>query len=219
MTKLKIRTVSQLNEELDAEIAWRRKELIYIKSLIEKDGSSYRTVQDTLVRSAITILYAHWEGFVKNSATFYVEFVFRQNLRYSELSTNFLTLDLETKLGECSIQDRQTQISETLEALKSDLEISPSNQWKNAIQTRSNLNSKYFKEIVMALGLEYSFYETKEKLIDEILLGSRNKIAHGEKYSLDRVQYMNLHHEVIGMMDIFKNQIENSANLKTYKST
>jgi len=122
-------------------------------------------------------------------------------------------------LGECSIQDRHTQISETIEALRDDLEISPSNQWKNAIQTKSNLNSKYFKEIVTSLGLEYSFYEIKEKLIDEVLLGSRNKIAHGERYSLDRVQYIDLHHEVIGMMDIFKNQIENSANLKTYKST
>lgn len=219
MTKLKIRTIGQLNEELDAELAWRKKELIYIKSLIEKDGSLHRTVQDTLVRSAVTILYAHWEGFIKNAATFYVEFVFRQNLKYSELSTNFLTLDLETKLGECSIQDRHTQISETIEALRGDLEISPSNQWKNAIQTKSNLNSKYFKEIVTSLGLEYSFYEIKEKLIDEVLLGSRNKIAHGERYSLDRVQYIDLHHEVIGMMDIFKNQIENSANLKTYKST
>ena len=78
----KIRTVSQLSDKLSEEIAWRKKELIYIKSLIEKNR--YKSVESTLIRSGTALLYAHWEGFIKNAATSYVEFVARQNLKYSE---------------------------------------------------------------------------------------------------------------------------------------
>ncbi len=66
------------------------------------------------------------------------------------------------------------------------------------------------------LGLDYSFYETKEVIIDEKLLAKRNKIAHGEYLDIDENDYDELHRQIISMMDHFSNQIDNCAATKQY---
>jgi hypothetical protein len=70
---------------------------------------------------------------------------------------------------------------------------------------------------VERLGLDYSSYETREKLIDEKLLKSRNTIAHGSYLATDLDGYIDLQDEVLGMMELFRNQIENSAIKKSYR--
>ena len=88
--------------------------------------------------------------------------------------------------------------------------------YKGAIDTESNLSSTVLKEIIWCLGLDYSPYETSEKIIDFKLLGRRNFIAHGIVMPVDLAEYIDLHNRVITLMDIFKNQIENSAVTKSY---
>ncbi|MBD2666493.1 MAE_28990/MAE_18760 family HEPN-like nuclease [Richelia sinica] len=64
---MKIRTVEQLSDILARELAWRKVELSALKSLI--DSKSFASgKRKALLRSGITILYAHWEGFVKVAA-------------------------------------------------------------------------------------------------------------------------------------------------------
>ncbi len=213
----KIRTVSQLSDQLSEEIAWRKKELIYIKTLIDKNR--YRTVQSTLLRSGTAILYAHWEGFVKNAATSYVEFVARQNLKYSELAPNFLALAIKKQLNEAQSSYRAVIFTKVVDFLITGLESKCLIQWDDAIKTQSNLNSDVLKDIICILGLDYSLYETKEKIIDETLLRSRNEIAHGQYLLIEFDQYTELHREIISLMDLFRDQIENAAISKTYLCT
>ncbi len=210
----KIRTVSQLSDQLSEEIAWRKKELIYIKSLIEKNR--YQPVQPTLLRSGTAILYAHWEGFVKNAAISYVEFVSRQNLKYSELKPNFVALAVKKQLNEARESHKAIIFTKVVNFLIAGLESKCSIQWDDVIKTQSNLNSEVLKDIICVLGLNYSFYETKEKIIDETLLRSRNEIAHGRYLLIEFDQYMDLHHEIISLMDLFKDQIENAAISSAY---
>ena len=71
---MKIRTARQLRVALSAELIWRKKELATIRSLIR--SKKWTTDQrNAIIRSAITVLYAHWEGFVKAAASAYLEFV------------------------------------------------------------------------------------------------------------------------------------------------
>ncbi len=88
--------------------------------------------------------------------------------------------------------------------------------FKNAINTESNLSSKVFKEIIWCLGVDYSFYETKEKFIDSKLLGRRNHIAHGQNMDINISEYSEMRETVIDMMTNFKTQIENCAITKEY---
>ena len=86
----------------------------------------------------------------------------------------------------------------------------------DVIQTGSNLSSKVLHQILSLLGIAYKPYEIKQVLIDEKLLKKRNMIAHGEYLDADTESYQELHKEIIGMMNLFKDQIENHAVQKLY---
>ncbi|NER99516.1 MAG: hypothetical protein F6J86_37840 [Symploca sp. SIO1B1] len=61
-----------------------------------------------------------------------------------------------------------------------------------------------------------SLYSIFSVLIDEKLLHTRNTIAHGNYLIFDREEYIELHREVINMLDLFRNQIENAAIKQEY---
>jgi hypothetical protein len=212
-----MRNLEQLSDSLARDLVWRKKELADLKSLIETAKTS-SSKEKALLRSGITILYVHWEGFVKTAASNYLEYVATKRLRYDELSSNFVALALKTKLSQVNETNKATVFTEAVDFIRSQLNERSSVPYKNVVQTGANLSSSIFKEIVCLLGLDYSFYETKQILIDEQLLARRNNIAHGEYYmQLEKRDYLDLHYQVIGMMDTFRNQIENCATCESYR--
>jgi len=88
---------------------------------------------------------------------------------------------------------------------------------ESAIETKSNLSSAVLKEIIISLGFDYTFFETKEKLIDVKLLYSRNNVAHGNYLLINPEEYIELHENIIAMMRFYKDQIINSAILKSFR--
>ena len=53
--------------------------------------------------------------------------------------------------------------------------------------------------------------------IDAGLVGKRNNIAHGELQDVDEEEMETIKTEVVGLIDIFKNEVENAATLETFK--
>ncbi len=213
---MSIRTLEDLSDKLAQDLAWRKRELAEIKSLVEakKDVSDQR--HKVLVRSAVCILYSHWEGFVKLAANAYVEYVRLKKLTYQDISTNFLALAMKEKLKEAKETNKPSLYIPVCQFLISELNERCSLP-KDPISTASNLNSEILKEIADILGIDFSPYLTKSKLIDEKLLKTRNEIAHGEYSGVDRNEYIELHQETINLLDLFKNQIENAAIEERFK--
>jgi hypothetical protein len=202
---------------LATDLAWRKKELSAMKSLIEaKNVSDQR--HKVLVRSGVCILYSHWEGFVKLAANSYLEYVISKKLTYQELSSNFLALAMKEKLKEAKETHKPSLYIPVCEFFLSELNkrcLLP--KPKDVISTASNLSSEILKEITYILGIDFSIYSTKSVLIDTKLLKTRNEIAHGEDSVFDRAEYLEVHREIIGMLDIFRNQIENAASQKKFR--
>ena len=212
---MSIRTAEQLSDRLATDLAWRKKELSEMKSLIEaKNVSDQR--HKVLVRSGVCILYSHCEGFVKLAANSYLEYVISKRLTYQELSSNFLALAMKEKLKEAKETHKPSLYIPVCEFFLSELNqrcILP----KDVISTASNLSSEILKEITYILGIDFSIYSPQSPLIDTKLLKTRNEIAHGEDSVFDRDEYLELHREIIGMLDIFRNQIENAAIQKKFR--
>jgi hypothetical protein len=206
---MSILTEEQLSDRLATDLAWRKKELSEMKSLIEaKNVSDQR--HKVLVRSGVCILYSHWEGFVKLAANSYLEYVISKKLKYQELSSNFLALAMKAKLKEAKETHKPSLYIPVCEFFLYELNqrsILP----KDGISTASNLSSDILKEITYILGIDFSIYSTKSVLIDTKLLKTRNEIAHGNYLVFDREEYLELHREIIGMLDIFRTEIENAA--------
>jgi MAE_28990/MAE_18760-like HEPN len=212
---MKIRTVEDLSQKLGDDLVWRKKEISDLKSLIEIKtyGASKH---NALLRSGITLLYAHWEGYIKTAATSYLEFVSRQQITYNKLAINFVAIAMKTKLNEANDTNKATVFTEVASFMLTQTNQKSSIPYKDIISTASNLSSSILREIICLLGLDYSFYETKKVLIDEKLLSRRNAIAHGEYLSLDRDEYQQLHDEILAMMEDFRTQVENHAIQKSY---
>lgn len=211
---MKIRTAENLSDKLAEELGWRKVELSTLKALI--DSKSFASgKRKALLRGGITMLYAHWEGFIKVAANSYLEFVAMQGLPYKQLAYNFIALAMKDKLDQARETNKATIYSEVAVFFTTKLSDKSLIRYENRITT-SNLSSSVFKEIVCMLGLDYKFYESKEVLIDEKLLQKRNKIAHGNYLDIDEEQYDELHTQVIAMMDTFRNQIDNCAATKQY---
>ena len=168
-----------------------------------------------LVRSGICLLYAHWEGFVKLAANSYLEYVRMQRLRYEELASNFLALAMKEKLKEAKETNKPSLYIPVCNFFLDELSQRCSLP-REAISTASNLSSDIFQEITCTLGIDFSPYSTKSVLIDTKLLKTRNEIAHGEYSIFDREEYIELHIEVIKMIDLFRTDIENAAINKDY---
>lgn len=209
----KVRTLAELQDELDKEIGWRNKE---VRAFIV---ASKRNSPDSkfFIRAGVALLYAHWEGFIKMSSELYLDFIHNQRLSYSELKSCFAVFGLKSKL-QLLAKSRQSQSNiEAFEFIRDGLVGQANLQLSSAIDTESNLTSAVFKNIALSLGIDSSRYETKFNLIDESLVKRRNMIAHGEYLSLQGRDFGDLVDTVLQMMTDYQADLLNAAALGSYK--
>ena len=204
-----------LDQRLTDDLAWRKKEISDLKSLIEV--RTYNpSKHHALLRSGVTLLYAHWEGYIKTAGNTYLEFVAKKKLKYEDLATNFVAIAMKQKLKSATETNKATVFTEVADFILTQMNQRSSIPYEKVVSTNSNLSSSILREITCILGLDYSFYETKKVIIDEQLLKRRNGIAHGEYLLLNREEYQQLHYEILAMMENFRTQIENNAIQKLY---
>lgn len=212
---MKVRTEALLFDAIDAELIWRKKELTQFKFLLGS-VSSREDRRTAVLRGAVTLLYAHWEGFIKASGVAYLEYVASLRLRYEQLAAPFLALASRRLLNAATGSKKIKTHIEIAHFFRTGLSAASAIPYRDSISTKSNLSSDVFREIVESLGLDYAPYQTKGHLIDEGLLKSRNEIAHGEHIIITEARYDELSSEVLGMMEIFRTQVQNAAVLKQF---
>ena len=210
----KIRTISMLQDFLDAEFSWRIKEIADIKFALRE---SDETRQKTLTRSAVPLLYAHWEGFIKGSSLHYINFVNNQRLRYEQLTSCFIVFGLKKKLNQLPQSKKSRLNIATVDFLLNELSNQAKLQIDDAIDTESNLSSGVFENIALSIGIDPTPYQTRYNFIDESLLRRRNQIAHGQYLDLEPTDCRTLADDVVNLLRHYKTDVENAATVAAYK--
>lgn len=213
---MKIRTVNDFQDIIDSEMAWRKRELSAIRSNV---ASARKFAKDTAIRAGIALLYAHWEGAVKNIATYYLEYVSVLGISYGNLKPNFLAIALKNELKSFEESNKTTIHTTIVTDIINKQDIKSKISVEGIIKTNSNLNSDIFVEIMATIGLPCTDYESSYKLIDTVLLKKRNMIAHGERLEildLDETRYYEIHDKILGLLQMFANQVLNAVILKQY---
>jgi hypothetical protein len=203
-----MRAVNELADFLDEELAWRKRELTAVHFLIQGSRQHERPV---MLRAGICLVYAHWEGFVKNASTAYLNYIDQMGLQYRELAPCLVALCLRGQFRELGASQRVSIHTQLTSFLLSELREKAELPWEYAIETRSNLNFDTLQEILCVLGLDYTPYSTREQLIDERLVGQRNRIAHGEFGEIDLVDYDQIYHAVLDLIDRFRTDVMNAV--------
>lgn len=210
-----MRTAQELEDGLDADLAWRRVEM---QALLTQIRATKGSSQDALLRAGLALLYAHWEGYSKYALTQYVKFVSRRKLKLKELGAGFAAMAVDAavrKKGNLSESGRRVAVvTMLLDDLDERLAV-PNRE----VNTQSNLNSELCEELLAALGLDFSPFSTKAHLIDYKLLRARNEIAHGRWSPVDLAAYEELHAEVLVMVQTVRNLVMTAADNAQYRRT
>lgn len=210
-----IRTTEQLIDKIADELVWRRQELTDMRSLVQESSDQVRS--RVVVRAGVALLYAHWEGFVKATASHYLEYVASLRIPYRRLSPNFVGLTLKSKFAELKASDRIAGGNALADFFCTSLDVQSRVPYKNVVDTHSNLSSKVLQDILAALGLDHSPFETRMNFIDANLVNPRNHIAHGEALAVNVAEYLQLHDDVIALIETFRNEVENSSVLRRFE--
>lgn len=213
---MKIRSALELSNALDNALAWRKKEITNISLTVKSQKRAH--IKQAFLRAAIPILYAHWEGYTKDASNYYIEFVARQRLTYSDLTTNFISISCWATIKEISKSKQFHLHNQFIDFLSYNQNERAKIPYKDIVDTESNLSSKVLQNLLFVIGIPYDeFWQGKSLAIDGKLLHYRNKIAHGERHMIDESTFFELHDLVINSLDYMKNSIENSAIQQKYK--
>lgn len=201
-------TVEQCLAAIQADSAWRKKEISLLKQRVSKAEGQQ---QATLIRASILILYAHWEGFVRFAAETYVEHINERVTRFkAPLSEHFRKLLMwrcVKRKGDFPHAKSPIGFLDALEEWSTRPDIFLSD---DMIDSESNLNSEVLQKILRIIDVPFVGFESKQNLIDEKLLGRRNVIAHGKRRTLTIDEYSEADKEVRALLDIFQRKIEHS---------
>ncbi|MGE8143132.1 MAE_28990/MAE_18760 family HEPN-like nuclease [Novosphingobium sp. NPDC080210] len=213
---MKIRTLSEFQDALDKEMAWRVKEIADLNSAVTTAPSA---TQNTMIRAGIALTYAHWEGFIKNSSEHYLAFISGKRVPLEDLKDSFVAISIRAQIEKAVESQRFDQNIKVVDILRNQMRERFNFTLSSSIDTQSNLSSSVFKNIVGYLDLKPDFYEPKFNFIDESLLKRRNKVAHGEYLDVDKKQWKNISREVLNLLRAYKTDLENSASLSSFMKT
>jgi len=210
----KVKSLYSLNDLLNENIGWRKKELSTLLALVASASNHEKNI---LLRSSICALYAHWEGFIKQAAIGYLSYVENRGLSHKDLTPNMVAMGLRAEFERVENTHQVTRRIDLTSYLLSDLSRKAIIDPETAVNTRDNLNSTVLLEILHSLAIDYRPYITKSPLIDQRLLENRNGIAHGERRQIEEADYVELQGVMIGLMEQFRNDIETAAQEERFR--
>ncbi|ARN78575.1 hypothetical protein BST97_11575 [Nonlabens spongiae] len=216
--------------EIETELSWRTSELRFLKNQIsllteEKDRRILR-------RSAVLMLYSHFEGFFKFAFNLYIRSINDMNLECREVNSNILVSSLndifkalknpnsKSRIFRKLLPDdsklhsfaRNVEFIEKLdECLNLKVTVSP-----NIIDTESNLKPKVLSKLLYSLGMDHNLFREENGQINQ-LLNIRNKIAHGEsKAGLTKEVFETKYNLTVDLLERIKRKIMKSLIEKQF---
>ncbi|SRR6266498_3730430 len=209
-----MRTLSELEDSLAADLAWRRAEMQHLLAQVRSSSSVGKTA---LCRAGVAMLYAHWEGYTRHALSAYLRFVARRKLKLSELQDCFAAMALEAEIAKT---ERLSSIARDVRRVAIMRSSHDQRLWlpsKSGVDTQANLNSDVTVDLLIYVGLDPTPLDTKAHFIDYSLLRARNRIAHGEWESPSPEDYPDLHNEVLLLMSLIRNLVIDAAENTRYR--
>jgi hypothetical protein len=207
-------TESDFSTQINEDRTWRLKEISDLKDAIKRADER---LQRVLLRSLVTICYAHWEGYIRFASRRYLDYVSLRKFKYAELNPQFLRNYFLPRLAALSVS--KASISDRCDLINDILaggERRFSHYKEDLINTGSNLNSEVFADICLVCGIGTPFLD-KTAFVDIVLLKRRNQIAHGENTFVELEDVDTLSDETIALMRSFGDLLENRVVLQEYK--
>jgi MAE_28990/MAE_18760-like HEPN len=181
---LLLKLLGEVNEKVDKEdfvnqisqsVDRRREQITKIRRIVKDQDQTM--LKEISILMSLPILYANWEGFVKESLLIYLEYIKAQNLECKELRPALIAYALNKDFNRLKgNQNTDTLVSVTESFLK--IIENPFGIAELSVDTKSNLKWKVLIDICDKLSIDISSMSSFKRKINS-LVEKRNSIAHG----------------------------------------
>jgi hypothetical protein len=177
---------NELQDQLDADLAWRQQEISALYSIAQTNESN------VLIKSLLLIIYSHWEGFIKNSFKLYLDFVSKKNINITDLTENYKAIYLRSISNKCIMSGKKLTLQNELEFIRLHSECAneqfslgesiAGEKDSSLIDTNGNLKPDIFFNLCNIVGApEKQSVRIRSRWIDDNLVKNRHAIGHGNK--------------------------------------
>ena len=181
-----------IESTIEKDLDWREKEIASIRILLKSDNLSPLQKQ-ALLRAAWAILYAHFEGFCKNSLTAFFEGISKSDILCHELPYPTQIFALKNRLTQLKNLPNAELLDAILKFQSDEMEKIPIFP---DVDTESNLWPSVLINLLEIANLDAERVRINEAKI-KTLVSRRNKIAHGENNIINEVDYYFTYEEVV----------------------
>ena len=211
---MKTISAGDLQSALNADLTWRRRE---ISSLILSARSADAAVERVIVRTAVPLLYAHWEGFGRECISRYLELVSLRRVKFLNLRSSFLYLASISSLGSLSDKPVREGIR-AVEELITRQDATNKDSFRKKISTRSNLRFPVLDDLLALCGLESAIFYQYSDFINRELCDARNEVAHGGGAAPPLNLFVSRRDKAFELMSLLQDTVVNAAVLGSYRS-
>lgn len=200
-----IRTLTQFESEVNADLTSRLQEISRYRDVVR----AYRgKLEETpLLRASVTLLYAHWEGFAKNSAERYVRYVLSQQYISDDLCSAIVAYYLDPGSQGSRIVYGRSSVREIIRETRRKAAVKVAPRSKIRIETASNLSYDVACKMSDSIGVSGVDALLDKDFMDDSLLAKRNAIAHGQSAPIHFDDIDNYRDQTITMMRSFKDRL------------
>ncbi|MGJ4948456.1 MAE_28990/MAE_18760 family HEPN-like nuclease [Bradyrhizobium sp. HKCCYLS20291] len=192
----------------------RRQEISLILRVVSNSHGS--VLEQTASVMALPVLYAHWEGFVKEAVGEYIEFVERQRLIPSQAHPTIFSFAMKKQLRgliSSGSVERMTNFATWVISAA----VAPVCFDDKSIVTGGNLSFKNLKELCDSLKIDVLRLDSDRRKIDA-LVNRRNNVAHtGRVQRFDRADVADDAALVIGLIETFEAILIECVDAKQYR--
>ncbi|MDR4498350.1 MAG: MAE_28990/MAE_18760 family HEPN-like nuclease [Candidatus Scalindua sp.] len=195
-----------IQEEIADNLDKRRFEITNLhRVLLNYTG---KPLESTALRMAIPLLYANWEGYVREVCQLYLEYIESTGVQVRNLKPGLLgylwTPALKPLIGGLDFEKKKIIAELALNCMENSVHFEDS---ERAINTKSNLNFDVLKNISNHLCLETTTLEPWKQHLNA-LVNIRNNIAHGSILTALKYYFFEEHaSSLISLMEEFEKVI------------
>lgn len=193
-------------EEITGNLDQRRLEITNLRRVVQNYIG--KPLETTAIRMAIPMLYADWEGYVREVCELYLEYIETSGIKIRELRADLLaylwTSALKPLVGGLDFARKKAVAELALTCMENPVKFADS---ERIINTKSNLNFDVLGDIAANLCLDISALMPWKSHLDA-LVHLRNNIAHGARpRTLDYTNFEDHASSLIALMEEFERSL------------
>lgn len=197
-----------INRDLD----WREKEIAAMRVLLSSSEIT-NAQKHGLLRAAWALLYAHYEGFCKNTLTAFYDVIANSGITCRDLPQSTKLFALKDSLKIMKNMPNSDLFVEISNFHSRKLSVSPKFP---DVDTQSNLWPNVLIDLLEEANLSTEKVREHERKLNT-LVSRRNKIAHGENNIISEVEYYRTYENAVyDIMYDLAIQVDEKLSLPPY---